>query len=306
MNGNRIILLQTVVSDSLPAVRPYLEMLKLHLCLYISLSAVFGHVMARQSFSFESLLLGIFVLILACGSAVLNNIQDKEYDKFFLRTCYRSLPQKKVPVFHAKLMAILLTGCGLLGLLFFCGPAPFFWGGMAFFCYNGLYTPLKKRSLLAIVPGSLCGMLPPLIGWTAAGKNLSDPSVLMLLSIFGLWQIPHFFIILLKQGMDHSKADELKRFPCFTRLFSKKEIMLQTLIWTSLYSLSLLLFLMNGAIKNHILSMGSGLNAVMIPFIVSAIVLRSREWNLSVAFTAINLSMLFFMGAGICDKFFPG
>ena len=304
MNGNKISFSHAKAPGFSYILKDYLSMFKVHLCIYISLSAILGHVMAGKSFSSTSLLLGFFVMVLAFGSAVLNNVQDREYDRFFQRTCKRSLPQKRVPVFHAKVISLIMIGFGLSGLLFATGFYPFVWGAVAVFCYNGLYTPLKKKSLLAIIPGSLTGMLPPLIGWTAAGKSMPDSHIFILMTIFGLWQIPHFFIILLKTRQAQTATDSLKRFPCFTTFFSKNEIKLQILIWTSLYSLAILLFLMNGSIKNPVLSSVSGLNAVVIIFFISTIMLNQKAQTISIAFAAINLSMLLFMGAGICDKCF--
>ena len=301
MNGSKIIFSQVIVSDSFHMLRHYLELFKIHLCLYIGLSTIFGYVMALKGFFSDSLLLGFFVFILACGSAVLNNIQDREYDSFFSRTSNRSLPRKRVPILHAKAIAILMIGCGLSGLVFTRGSFSLFWGVMAVICYNGAYTPLKKWSLLAIIPGTLSGMLPPLIGWTAAGGAVSDPDILMIMSVFGLWQIPHFFLIVLKTRKTQAGTTVLHEFPCFTYIFSKNEIKLQILIWTSLYSLAILLFLMNGSIRNHLLSSIVGLNSVGITFLVSTIMFKSKKQDYSFAFAAINLSMLFFMGLGICD-----
>ena len=302
MHGDKIIFSQVALKGSCYLVKDYLSLFKIQLCLYIGLSAILGHVMAARSFSFDSLFLGFFVLILACGSAVLNNVQDREYDGFFKRTCHRSLPQQKVPVLHAKIICLAMIVCGLSGLLFVRGFVPFFWGGMAVLFYNGIYTPLKKRSLLAIVFGSISGTLPPLIGWAATGKSILYPDILILMGVFGLWQISHFFIILLKTMQHQSKTDYPNRFPCFTNIFSQNEIKLQIMIWTSFFSLAILLFLMNGSIENYLLSIFSGLNAIIIIFLVSTILFKSKKQNISFPFAAINLSMLFFIGAGICDK----
>lgn len=73
-----------------------------------------------------------------------------------------------------------------------------FYGLCAVIAYNGLYTPLKKKTLLAIIPGCLSGMLPALIGWSVTGQSVWNFDILMLMGILGLWQIPHTFIILLK------------------------------------------------------------------------------------------------------------
>jgi len=304
MNGKPIPFIQKSVPQPLHSLKYILEMLKIHLCLYIGLSAVFGHVMAQQDFISESLLFGFFVFILACGSADLNNIQDRTYDLFFQRTVNRSLPQKRVTLFTAKLIAVLMIGCGLLGVFLIGGAISFFWGLMAVICYNVIYTPLKKRSLLAIFPGSLCGMIPPLMGWTATGMAVSDFSILLIMSIFGLWQMAHFFILLLKTSNLHPESIEMNKFPSFTSFFTQKEIKLQALIWTSFYSLSLLLFLMNGLLKNDLLSIFFGLMAVGTTLVISSLLFRNKNQDRSIAFAIINLSMLFFMGISICDKCF--
>jgi len=306
MNGNKILLSRRGTQSPFYVIKDYLEMAKIHLCLYIGLSAVFGHVTACRNFSAESFFLGGLVFILACGSAVLNNVQDRNYDAFFPRTCRRPLPEKRVPVLNAVILALLMIGFGLSGLLLVYDFSAFFWGTVAVTCYNGVYTPLKKISLLAIFPGSLSGMLPPLIGWTGAGNSLFDTDILVILSIFGIWQIPHFFISLLKTrqalpGTSGSVTSAFRRFPSFTQLFSQNEIRLQILIWTSLYSLGVLLFAMKGVIKSPGLSVVCGLNAGIITILVSILVFKTGKRNIPQAFLSINLSMLFFIGAGICD-----
>jgi protoheme IX farnesyltransferase len=315
MNGNKLIYTQKAIPEHGYVFKHYLEMFKSHLCLYIGLSAVFGHVMAQQRFSADSLLTGILVFLLATGSAILNNIQDREYDCFFARTRNRTLPQNKVPLTHAKALFIVFIISGLSGLFITGGFVPFFWGIMAIVCYNGLYTPLKKLSLLAIIPGSLSGILPPLIGWTWAGKSIFNPDILIIMNIFALWQIPHFFIILLrsknrqlknsqKTMFNPDKNPYLKNFPCFTKIFSPAEIMLQIMIWTSLYSLGIVLFLINGLITNQILLTISGLNGFIITFLIPFFVVKNDTPKISFAFASINLSMLLFMATGIIDKCF--
>ena len=45
---------------------------------------------------------------------------------------------------------------------------------IAIIWYNGIYTPLKKKYALAVVPGSVIGAIPPAIGWVASGGYLFD------------------------------------------------------------------------------------------------------------------------------------
>ncbi len=304
MSGNKLLLPQGLASTPFDVLKCYMELLKLHLCLYISLSAISGYSLSCNDFSFNTILLGFFVLVLACGAAVLNNIQDKEYDGCFRRTKERCLPQQKITVPHAAIFSASLSGVGLCGLWLFFGTVPFLWGCAALICYNGCYTPLKKRTLTAIIPGALCGILPPLIGWTAGGKPLFTPDIMIIRSVFALWQIPHFFIIILKNRQQASETDGGERYPCFTDIFTLREIKLQVLIWTCLYSLSMFLFSMKRLIDNEMLNLLLSLNASMIPFFVMILLQIIRNHKISIAFAGINLSMLFFMGMVIGSTIF--
>lgn len=298
--------------------RVFFELTKIHLSLYIALSAVFGHVLAQNRFSMDSLGLGGFVLVLTFGSAIFNHIQDRRFDRRFARTRNRYLVQKKIT---PLLLGVMATGFVLFGLggLFICFPGSRFpgfgfprfgfpWFGpaglglLALFCYNGLYTPLKKQTLMAIVPGTLCGMLPPAMGWVAVPREMAVNDVtgiFIVMVIFGLWQIPHFFIILLKQC---PKELEASPYPCFTRVFTRKEIKGQILIWTSLYSLGILLFLLRGWIHSFGLCLVLGAVGLLLPILMAGILGWKQHGSLASCFFAINLSMLFFMGVGILDR----
>jgi len=304
MNGNQGTALEPALTASRHLVGMIFELTKIHLSLYIALSAVFGHVLAQNCFTMDSLGLGFFVLILSVGSGVLNNIQDREFDTWFARTRNRCLVKKTIPLSMAGFMAIVFISTGLGGL-FFCFPgiAPAGLGVLAVICYNGLYTPLKKRSLAAIVPGTLCGMLPPAIGWVSVPKGVavSDATGLFIvMAVFGLWQIPHFFIILIKQAPLDSKPFP---YPCFTRIFSRKEIKCQVLIWTCLYSLGIFLFLINGWIFSFALSLCLSVVGFGLPILMVLVLGWKRSIPyLGLDFLSINLSMLLFVGIGILDR----
>ncbi|MBU4129660.1 MAG: UbiA family prenyltransferase [Proteobacteria bacterium] len=280
------------------------ELTKIHLSLYIALSAVFGHVLAQDQFSMASLKLGAFVLALAAGSAVLNHIQDQKFDLWFARTRNRCLVQKRISPPRAGLISIFLILIGLGGLyVCFPGLGTAGIGLGALVCYNGLYTPLKKRSLGAIFPGTLCGMLPPAMGWASVPQHLSVNDVtgiFMVMCIFGLWQVPHFFMILLKQSQEELEAAP---YPSFTRVFPKNQIKGQILIWTSLYGMGILLFLLKGWMHSSGLVWALGFSALGLPLLLATLFGYKRSSHgLSFGFFAINLSMLLFMGLGILDR----
>lgn len=146
-------------------------------------------------------------------------------------------------------------------------------------------------------------MMPPLIGWVSTGSSVIDTTLWVILIIFCLWQAPHFFMILLKSKSKRTVDGKHKIFPCFTQVFSEKEMKLQILIWVSLYSLSMILFILQDNINHAGLSWGVFINAIIISGITILLFFNSRPKYLSFCFAAINLSILFFMGTGIFDKF---
>ena len=81
-----------------------------------------------------------------------------------------------------------------------------FTGLLTFYWYNAVYTPLKKKTALAIIPGSLVGALPPVAGWLAAGGNLLDLKIGIVALYFFVWQIPHFMAIAWLYRADFSRA----------------------------------------------------------------------------------------------------
>ena len=91
-------------------------------------------------------------------------------------------------------IVLLLTGTFL---------ALFFDPSMDEVRYNGVYTPLKRVSAFAAIPGGVVGSLPPVIGWAAGGGSVTDARILAVAFFFFVWQVPHFWsrIVFTLQGM---------------------------------------------------------------------------------------------------------
>ena len=294
MNNPHLSSLRRLKSDPSFRLRHYLELAKLHLCIYVGLTAVLGHVSGLGKLTAESVLAGAGVLILAFGSAALNNVQDRAYDRTFVRTAGRVIPSGKVPVVHALGIALILLIAGW-GILYKIGSVSCFLTGLlAVILYNGMYTPLKKKTLWAMVPGVLSGMLPVWIGWVGAGRSPADFQPMILMLILGLWQVPHFMIIALKAR----RRPGCPSFPIVSDRLNSREIRIQTVLWTSLYSMGIFGFLLTGGMDASVSAFACGLNALLIPVVLSAFLFGPRI-RLTAAFTAVNLSMLVFLGAGI-------
>jgi len=283
--------------------RGAMELAKIHLSLYIAISAIAGHALALGSAGFHSICLGGWVLVLACGAAVLNNIQDRCWDRNVARTRNRVLARQAFPLIRAKAVAAVLTGTGLAGLLvFYDSVFPVLLGIIALICYNGLYTPVKKISLWAMVPGIFCGMIPPAIGWTAVPGTMASTDIsglVLLMSALGLWQFPHFLLVCLKAPSPGTK----RGVPGFTGIWSAGEVKCQVLIWTALFSLVMVLFLLRGWVHTPWIRSSVFFTALSLPPAMAGLLLARRTLRCPVfCFGLMNLSMLLFLGAVILDQ----
>ena len=144
------------------------------------------------------------------------------------------------------LMIIVASFVVGLGFLYFgANIEAFLLGIAAIIWYNVIYTPLKRVSALAVVPGALIGAIPPAIGWVAAGGMITDPGLIVLSLFFFIWQIPHFWLLLLIYEKDYKKAG----FPVLTDLFSREQFTRITYTWIA--ALAAICMLMTFYIQPH-------------------------------------------------------
>lgn len=284
------------------------DLTKFRLTGFITLSALFGYVLSAPAPlpEIDLLVTGTGVWLLAAGAAVLNHIQDRYYDRWFVRTKHRCLPKNRVPVRAAGWAASGLVASGLI-LLAVCLDTHLPWvlGILSLVCYNGLYTPLKKKTLFAVWPGVVCGMLPPAIGWTAVPSDVcqgTGAQLLGLMLVLGVWQVPHFLILAAAQPVRDPGAD---RFPSIVRVWTKTELGLQILIWVCVYSLGVFWFLLNGGMLNPGFSACLAILALILPPVMGFFVCGRPARPGAGGFAVINLSMFLFMVLGIVDRFLP-
>ncbi|MFZ2632107.1 MAG: protoheme IX farnesyltransferase [Desulfosalsimonadaceae bacterium] len=222
-------------------IRLHLDLMKIPLSLLITISAVFGFVLKKNAFdaSIDAsiLLTAMGVFLLASGGAALNNYQDRDADRLMSRTKYRPLPSGQLAPGRARTLSVILIFSGLFSL--YCinnNNKLFALGGVAVFLYNGIYTPLKSKIFLALIAGSLCGMIPPLIGWGAAGGDVFSIRIWIIMTLFGLWQLPHFWLIQLNHSTDYQRSG----VPGILSYFSTRQIEKIVFIWIVNFAVMLL------------------------------------------------------------------
>jgi protoheme IX farnesyltransferase len=229
-----------------------IELTKLRITTFVTLTTMFGYICYTGKFTMDILAPLAGILLLSSGSAVINHYQERETDALMRRTRNRPIPSGKISAKNAVVIALLLIICGSVVLLWGSGLLPLSIGLLNLFWYNVVYTPLKKRSALAIIPGSLVGALPPMVGWVAAGGNIFDPQILILGFFFFIWQIPHFWLLLLIFGKDYEQAG----FPTLTQIFDIEQLSRITFIWMAATFTASALLPLFGLIKNNIIYAG--------------------------------------------------
>ena len=182
--------------------RDFFSLVKIRITSMVMVTTAFGYLLAKGfDFWLFPCLLGTWLL--AMGSAALNHWQDKEIDEKMQRTKERPLPAKRLKDAQVLTIAFLLIFSGS-GLLLLYSLLPFLLGLLALLWYNGIYTYGKRWSPFFVIPGSLIGAIPPLMGWFAGSGTFSlSFSILFLTTFLFFWQIPHFWLILLLHYEDY-------------------------------------------------------------------------------------------------------
>jgi protoheme IX farnesyltransferase len=221
----------SVATLSVPRHNPvstFLELTKLRISGASTFTAAAGYVafLRGANLGLVTTLLGI--LLLAMGSSALNEVQEHRLDALMPRTANRPIPRGDLSPAQATVIAVAMAVAGFLILLLAHNLTSALLGALALAWYNGFYTPLKRLSAFAVVPGSLIGALPPAIGWTAAGGSVADPSVLALAFVFFIWQVPHFWLLV---GL-HAEGYEAAGYPTLVGLFGRPRLSRLTFTWT--------------------------------------------------------------------------
>ena len=210
-------------------VRVLLELAKARLTAMIALSAAMGYVLAARRLDWGVLLPLVGTFLLACGAAAWNQCQDTAFDARMDRTRKRPIPSGRIGRTPAALIGAILV---LLGLYFLSRPLAtagrtLTLGLLAVLWYNGVYTPLKRKTAFAVIPGALLGALGPMIGFSAGGGEALDPYILTVGAFFWVWQIPHFWLLALQFGREQDQAG----LPSPMRVFAPAQLVRITFAW---------------------------------------------------------------------------
>jgi len=142
-------------------------------------------------FNWGKLIVGGFLVTAAANC--FNEIIEKDLDKLMKRTMDRPIPSGHMTTGQALVLGLAMG----IGGTYLLGSLNIVTGLLSVFSiilYAFAYTPLKRKSPIAVFVGAIPGALPPLIGYVAAHERI-DAVALILFSIQFIWQFPHFWAI---------------------------------------------------------------------------------------------------------------
>src|SRR5271169_5137329 len=176
--------------------RDYYTLTKPEVNLLILMTTSAGYYLAtRGPFRITGLvntLLG--TVLVASGTATLNQWMERVWDGQMRRTATRPLPSGRLAAREALLFGILLSVAGGLYLALVVNRLSALLAISTVLSYLLVYTPLKRKTPLCTLLGAFPGAMPTLIGWAGASASL-DRHAWFLFTILFLWQFPHFLAI---------------------------------------------------------------------------------------------------------------
>ncbi len=182
------------------------QLFKFRISVAVALTTFTGFLMSHGGFSRGIVFPVLGVFLLASAASALNQVQEHKADLLMPRTKRRPIPSGAISVNEALFYVLILAISGIGMLWYFSGLLAAFLGLLNIVWYNGIYTPLKRVSAFAAVPGGVVGALPPMIGWVAAGGALFHPASIGLGMFFFIGQVPHFWLLLLMFGEEYQLA----------------------------------------------------------------------------------------------------
>ncbi len=168
-------------------------------------------------------------LLVASGTATLNQWMERVRDGQMRRTARRPIPSGRVSSREAFVFGLLLSIAGGLFLALTVNRLSSLLAVSTLLSYLLIYTPLKRYTPLCTLLGAFPGAMPTLIGWAGASNGVNLQAISLFAVLF-LWQFPHFLAIALMYREDYERAGYrmLPRFDLDSR-FTRSEIVVFTL-----------------------------------------------------------------------------
>jgi protoheme IX farnesyltransferase len=253
---------------------------RIKLSIAVAVSAVAGFVAACHTISFGAFYTFVGVALLSASASVLNQVQEKDLDARMERTKNRPLVTHQISIPLALAISLVSAVAGFAILFAATTTFAALLGVFTLFWYNAVYTPLKRKTLIALPVGALTGALAPIIGCVAANNRLDATAVGIGFFLF-FWQVPHFLLLLLKYGPEYQKAG----YPYMAQVKHETRFRYIVFLWLVATSVSTLLFPLYGFVSLiWLVAVLIGVNILFISYYFVALIKNKKPLDLNAAF----------------------
>ncbi|MEI8112452.1 MAG: protoheme IX farnesyltransferase [Bacteroidia bacterium] len=275
------------------------ELGKVRISLPIAISALTGYALKTNLFDGQAWMLMFGVFLMSCSSGTINHLQEYKTDALMPRTKNRPIPSGKISPKGAFWVAFSFFAYGAFILIANFPIIVFLTSLLTLISYNLIYTPLKKVTAFAVVPGSLVGALPPYIGWFAGGGDWMNGDIFWVALFFFIGQIPHFWLLLLMFGKEY----ELAGFPSLHSVFNDNQIKRLSFTWI-LATIATAIVVSLEVLQGSVLMFFLLIYIFYVLFSLTASMLIKHDIQARPAFFKLNFLYLFVMIILIADSLF--
>jgi protoheme IX farnesyltransferase len=174
----------------------YVTLAKPRIATMVLVSVAVGFTLATQQ-GFDLVLLAAALVgigLSAAASSILNQWYERETDARMPRTANRPVSSGRVSETEALWLGVSLAAASAIWLAATVNITTAILTLATCLMYVCVYTPLKPVTAACTTIGAVPGAMPLVLGWTAAGGQLSY-GALVLFAILYVWQFPHFLAI---------------------------------------------------------------------------------------------------------------
>ncbi len=177
----------------------YATLFKLRVSVMVIITAAAGFYLGSLKSAISPFHAGLLqalagIAVVTCGSSALNQALERRTDAYMHRTANRPMAAGRISLAHGLILGFAAIFGGSLYLAYTTNLLTGTLTLLTAIGYVGIYTPLKRITVVNTFIGAFPGALPPLIGWTAARGIIEWPAVALFAILF-VWQFPHFMAI---------------------------------------------------------------------------------------------------------------
>ncbi|GAB1417438.1 UbiA family prenyltransferase [Bacteroidales bacterium] len=280
--------------------RIMVELSKVRITISVALTTLAGYVLVRGAFGLDVVFPVLGIFFLASASAAMNHFQDADRDGMMSRTHLRPIPSGRIGKKQVLVVVLVLVLIGTFLLALHPGTKGVALGWLALFWYNALYTPMKRITAFAVIPGSIIGSIPPMVGWVAGGGSLSDPRLILVAFFFFVWQVPHFWLLMLFYGKEYIQAG----YPSITEIYTPIKLRQMIFLWSAATAIGAILLTLSGLLSSGWTKGMIIAAALWLAIVFTGLIVRRRsiqQFNPFYYFMRMNYFVLFVVLAILID-----